>query len=962
MGSHRARLFRHPRFAWACVASFGLVLAAGRTAAGQQDAGASIYGLVADESGGVLPGVTVTVTSPALQVASMTSVTSDSGEYRLTPLPIGTYRVEFSLQGFQIVRHDDVRLTAGFAARIDVRLKVGNLTETITVTGASPVVDVTQTTSTTVLTTETLELTPTSRQGLNTLYAQAPAVRPMLDVGGSSLNQEPVVSAFGQAGGPTQAALEGVLTRFAAYWNYLTVEEAQITSVGNTAEAETHGVHVNAIVKSGGNTFRGEAGLSLGGRLESSNITDSFKALGFTSNDVEYRDDRYADMGGRIVRDKLWFYAAWRKQKEAVDVLDAFKPDGTPAQSIQNANFFTEKTTYQMTPANRIVGFYAWSQKHNISGASRFVPWESRTVQMNNQDLAKGEWQSLKGNWLVTSFQFGYWGHVPSRLKNPNSAPGQIRTQDISTQYVTGPATRAGLINFQNLWDTRFKATIFRPDLFLGDHEFKTGVSHSFNDFGRWYPISEDLPLPNYRLRFQNTSPIELEVPNYPNNPKVVTKYIGFFVQDKWTIGRRLTVNLGIRHGIDDAKAPGKCREAAIEPAHLAFPAGCFPDVAFPTWNTWDPRVHAALDLTGDGKTVLKGGLAVFTHQNWLDEIVNLDADWPGTARYRWRDTNLNRDYDPGEVNLDPNGTDFITQSIIVGQANPDLVVPKSNELMASIERELMPNLGVRVLGVYAHNVNNYRVANALRPYASYNIPVTGVDPGPDGRVGTADDPGATFTYYEYSSALSGQKFERPMYVNDPESDQTFKSIEVGVNRRYANGWQLSGSFDATKKHVPYFAGLVITESSTLGLTSGAPYNPNEEINKTDTTWEWNGKISGSYQLPYGVRFGVNYMHRSGRPFARTHLFTGGRTIPQIVLNVEPYGTRRMANINLVDLRGEKTFDLPTGRRVSVRVNLYNLMNASTVTDLNARSGTNFLRPSAILPARTVELSSSVRF
>jgi Carboxypeptidase regulatory-like domain/TonB dependent receptor-like, beta-barrel len=941
-------------------AIFSLV-AARSAAAGQQEA--TIYGIVTDESGGVLPGVTVTATSPALQVPSMTAITGAGGEYRLTPLPIGTYQLNYTLQGFQTARQEALRLTAGFAMKLDVRMSVGSLAETITVSGASPVVDVTQTMSGTVLTSETLELTPTARQGLNTLYAQVPGVRSMLDVGGSSLNQEPVVSSFGQAGGPTQAALEGVVTRFAAYWNYLSVEEAQVSTVGSTAEMEARGVQVNAIVKSGGNQFHGEAGFTLGGRLESSNISDELEAQGITAgNDVKYRDDFFGDFGGRIKRDKLWSYTAWRLQRESQEVIDAFKPDGSAAQALQQAHFLTEKITYQMTPQNRIVGFYAWSQKHNESGASRFVPWDSRTIQNNNQDLAKGEWQSLKGNWLVFSAQYGYWGHVPSRISNPNGAPGQVRTQDIATQYITGPSTRAGLVNYQNFLDMRLKATIYRPNLFMGDHEFKTGYTNSYTDFGRRYPVSDYLPLPNYRLRFQNSTPVEIEVPNYPNNPKVVTKYNAVFLQDKWTIGGRLTLNAGFRYSHDEGFAPAACREAAIAPANLAFPAGCVGETRFPDWRNWDPRLHAAFDLTGDAKTVLKGGWAAFSHQNFVDELVNLDSNAPGTARYRWRDLNGNRNYDPGEVNLDPNGPDFITQSIIVGQANPDLIVPSLDELMVSVERQLFPNLAVRVLGLYSNNIDNYRVANVKRPYESYNIPVTRPDPGPDGTVGTADDPGVNFTYFEYSPTLSGQLFELPTYVNDPRSDQTFKSIEFGVNRRFAGGWQLSGSYEATKKHVPYFDGLMITETSTLGLTSGAPYNPNEEINKIDDSWESDSKVSGSYQIPYDIRLGVNYQYRSGRAYSRTVLFSGGRTIPSMVLNVEPYGTRRLPNINLLDFRAEKTINLPAGRRLSVRANLYNLLNASTVTALNSRSGSTFLRPSTILPARTVEINLSFTF
>src|SRR5437667_4697475 len=114
-------------------------------------------GQVTDENGGVLPGVTVSATSPALQVGSVADVTNDRGEYRLTPLPIGTYAVEYTLQGFQTVRRQELRLTIGFQARLDIVLKVGALTESVTVSGAAPVVDVTSTSTRTQLTRETLE-------------------------------------------------------------------------------------------------------------------------------------------------------------------------------------------------------------------------------------------------------------------------------------------------------------------------------------------------------------------------------------------------------------------------------------------------------------------------------------------------------------------------------------------------------------------------------------------------------------------------------------------------------------------------------------------------------------------------------------------------------------------------------------------------------------------------------------
>ena len=136
----------------------------------------SIVGRVTDESGGSLPGVTVTATSPALQVPQVSTVSDPQGDYRLTPLPIGTYDVVYSLQGFQTLKRSGVRLTAGFVARVDEVMHIGAIEESVTVS-ATPTIDVQSTGSVTVLTRETLEVVPSSRAGIITLMNQSPSVR-----------------------------------------------------------------------------------------------------------------------------------------------------------------------------------------------------------------------------------------------------------------------------------------------------------------------------------------------------------------------------------------------------------------------------------------------------------------------------------------------------------------------------------------------------------------------------------------------------------------------------------------------------------------------------------------------------------------------------------------------------------------------------------------------------------------
>ena len=285
-------------------------------AAARAQQAASIIGTVTDESGAVLPGVTVTATSPALQVPSITEVTDAQGEYRLTPLPIGIYRVEYSLSGFQLVRQEELRLTVGFTAKVDATMKVGSLQESITVSGAAPIVDVTSGTTATSFTRETLEITPTSRNGLVGLMTQAPGVRTNVDIGGNSITEVPGSRLFGQAGEPW-STLEGVPTTAlqgsggnANYWDYVTIEEASVKTIGNDAEMPNRGISVVGVVKSGGNAFHGGGfyGRMTPG-LQSDNITDSLRAQGITKGaPLVKRYDASGDFGGKIVQNKLWFY------------------------------------------------------------------------------------------------------------------------------------------------------------------------------------------------------------------------------------------------------------------------------------------------------------------------------------------------------------------------------------------------------------------------------------------------------------------------------------------------------------------------------------------------------------------------------------------------------------------------------------------------------------------------------
>ena len=315
-----------------------------------------------------------------MQVPQVVAVTDERGDYRLSPLPIGAYTVTYELAGFQNVKREGVRLTVGFVARVDQVMSLGAVSETITVSGASPLVDTTSTATRTELTQEQLDVLPTTRDGLKAFLGQVPGARTNLEVGMSGLSDGVQWRIYGQQDEQWHM-IEGVLgTTGGAHFDFNSIEGTRVQSVGSNAEMPRRGLLVDSVIKSGGNDFHGDTTFyGTNSTFEADNVDDELRSQGIRGTaKLHHQVDLSGGIGGRIIRNKLWFFGAASFKSYDREVLDAIDEAGNPIVLTTDMYFHVEKVSWQMTPGNRLLGFYHKAQDTQVRDASRFVPAESR--------------------------------------------------------------------------------------------------------------------------------------------------------------------------------------------------------------------------------------------------------------------------------------------------------------------------------------------------------------------------------------------------------------------------------------------------------------------------------------------------------------------------------------------------------------------------------------------------------
>ena len=414
-----------------------------------QQAQATIAGVVKDASGAVLPGVSVEASSPVLTEKVRSVITDSTGQYRIVNLPPGTYTVTVSLTGFNTVKREGVVLTGALTATIDVDLRVGDLQETVTVTGESPIVDTQSARRQVVIDGDVLQRIPTSRSYNNVLQ-----LVPGVVAGDGQVQLRPAMLLFTAHGGNAEdgrLTVDGINTGAsrggAGVSGYIpdmqNTAEITFTISGNLGEAETGGPQMAVIPKAGGNTFTGSFFLSaLNDNMQQSNFDDTqLRAFGGVPAKSLLLRDYQVSAGGPIKKDKLWFFFNHR----GVDFADAqpgifanknagdpskwsYQPDFSHQGRIdQKRRIYALRLTTQLTPKNKISVF--WDEQPQCSGAA----WSGDDGCMSNKD-----------GWIYGGSQNnGFFGPGPN---SPETGDYASTHQKVQQAKYTAPVTNRLLL------------------------------------------------------------------------------------------------------------------------------------------------------------------------------------------------------------------------------------------------------------------------------------------------------------------------------------------------------------------------------------------------------------------------------------------------------------------------------------------------------------------------------------
>ena len=793
-----------------------------------------VTGQVTDPDGLALPGATVMLSSPSQIGGDQTATSGANGEFRFPALEPGLYSVAVSMDGFNSEQQTDVRVRSGLASNVGFSLTLG-VTDTVTVRGAAPQVDIRSSASAeTHMDAEFFQALPTNRS-LENLINLVPGAVGRAVSGGTQNGTQWNVDGTNQndpEGGEGDISVD-----------FDNIAEVSFSGVGGEAQIGGYsGIVVSAITKSGSNNVHGAANFFYRGDGFNSQNSDNPEFRREVNNNRSW----HVDIGGPLARDKLWGYGSFRRnvfneRAELAGDLAGFSRD----------NEAFGKLTWQLSPSDKLQSSLVWQKDDSQDASDRFVAPEATFGPFEKRLTFNLDYLHVFSPNTYLDAKVGLRDSQGGDFKNSGGLPAAHF--DIATERLTG-SPGWFFDKTRNRYQGNVALTHFADDFLGGSHDFKAGISgdvaYPFTTQGltgsppAYYVDYDGQPL--YRYDFQSTA----------IDPKGTT--VAFFVQDSWTLNNgRLTINPGLRLSHWFGKNKGFVGPCCGEPGFDVTGS----DYA-PAWGV-SPRLGLVYDLLGDGTTAVKAHYGRY-YEQLIAGMYGAFSSFPGIQfRFSFWDPEAN-DWVVAFEERSEGGTPI----------DPNVKMPNFTEFSVGIERQLTQDFSVEVTGIV-------RETNSFMDQVRLNgvwVPVE-----------VFDAAGNSFTVYDILNADDGVFIQTnpttlpdllPPTEGDPfAQSRKYWAIEVSMEKRFSNRWQLLGSYVYSQARGTDDTDFSEGEGrgSSLGFSS-LWTDPNTRFGgygpmSHDVPHQI--KLSGSVVLPYEILFGAFYNGLSGRAYTKTVSFRG---------------------------------------------------------------------------------------
>ena len=964
-----------------------------------------ITGQVRDESGGVLPGVSVEAASPVLIEKLRTAVTDDQGRFNIVDLRPGLYKVTFSLPGFSTVVRDAIDLPSNFTATVNADMKVGALEETITVSGQTPMVDVQQAARTQVLTRDIIDNLPTTRN-IMSVGILVPGIRMGTpDIGGSRAMEQPAMRVHGVNQRETNQLVDGMSINSnedclcMSYADDAMQSEVTVTTSALPAESSPGGIRVNSIPKDGGNVVSGAIFIGgTDGEWQANNVDDELRARRIQSaNGIAHIQNFNGSLGGPIMNDRLWYFLTARHASSDETVANVeqhtIAPDGEFIRSIldQYIRDAGLRLTYQATGTQKVAGFFqrVWKRKgkdftfgqdpraatqrdpHTAHYGVGHIKW---TMAPNSRLLFEGGYS--------TSYQHWTGGNQIGRFQERNTPLWYQFAQKSDTALNINPdcAYSFGCTSWGSVAQNRTEATraiyAFSTSYVTGSHNLKVGVQHAGGPSDNYSERNADL-----QQNYSNGRPSTVTVYNTPVITRGrVNRDLGIYAQDSWTI-KRLTVSPGLRVEYFNSSM----KETSM-PAGRFVPARFFTEQTdLPNWkNDLAPRLSAAYDVFGDGRTAIKGNASKY-HAQWSAGWAKRYASSASSSDTRsWFDCPINAAGTACSGVVLPTNGDNIAQDSEIGprssptfglrsDRNPAPGIERTYnwEYSAAVQHQLTSRVSMSVAW-YRRIWKNLEVSDreliSTADYTSFQVPMPSFANDADLVAPGVLDPAEMLTIYNLNTAKRGV-YGAQIVDKNSDDQSIYDGVEVSFSSRLPAGGTLFGGWTIQQNlsvfcasddnpNGPTTADLFLGDN----VATGGRFCDQREF---DVPMTHEFKLAGNYPLPLGFDFGAILQSYAGRERVITWqpaptAFPGGRTNAETIILTKP-GALYYPRYNQLDLNLKKTFR--AGRKTFTgQIDFFNALNGNAIFSQNNAIGASLGQVTAILQGRMMRLGFQMKF